>query len=765
MIALLTAGGEGLRMKPLTCRTPKPLIGICGTPLMEHARRTAENGGIPFTRKIIAGGRFCRSLKAAIAPNGWEFLGTDSENGELSVLYSLDTDEDILICSGDVISDCDIAALAEFHAKNRSELTCALCECTDIRDKNLALLSENGEVISVIEKPSYYSCRTGLALCGTVIISGKTLREMTSAISQKLPESLETGLIPMFIKKKRRVFGIKCAGRFFDINTVSDLLSCQNELLFSGKYDGHYPQYERQGAEVEYPCIIGSGVTVSEGVRIGAGSVIGDNVFIGRNARINGGFVGNGCYIGEHASVSGGYICGGARLMSGAFVFEGAAVGEKAVIGENSVIEPNVKIWCGREIEAETLISSDVKYGVGKPAAIGEDGIWGDGSGSADPQSCAVMGSSLAAAAAEIRGKKRIALGYRANNASRALAMSVMSGISAAGAEVFDIGEATAEETAFAVRRMELSAGCYVDAGVTARLHLISSDGLPLKRREERIAEAGLNRGDYPRNSFPRFGGVRDISSAGELYRLHISSLCKSPLNGIKVRISSSDDRICRLGTELLAPINSPNGCEIVFSVSADGRKASAYTEESGYVFCERLVMIAAIKAFSEGRTVSLPCEFPKAADTLAEKFGGTVLRYGCCPADSSDDAARSAAFEFPEARDGLALALSVSDYLSREGITLKQAADSLPEYAAAARFIPIDRSSPALRSLKDVRSPLDASEGILLDESGSRVFIRPVKTGRGLMMYVESMSIEAASEICDIYEEKLIREDKLGSV
>lgn len=763
MIAFITAGGEGLRMKPVTCRTPKPLANLCGASLISYPINAIEQSGVPFSRKIIAGGRFSRSLKDNV-PNGWEILGGDSENSELSALFSLETDEDILILAGDTVSDCDISRLAQFHRENRSELSCALCECSDIRDKNLALLSENGEILSVIEKPSYYSCRTGLALCGTVIISGKALSEIISEDGQKLPECLETGLIPLFIRKKRPVFGIKCAEKFFDINTVSDLLSCQTDMLFSGKFSEAYPQYERNGVQIEYPCIIGKNVTFSEGVKIGAGSVIGDNVFMGRNARINGGFVGNGCYIGERASVSGGYICGGARLMTGASLFEGAAVGEKAVVGENAVIEPNVKIWSGREVEAETLVSSDVKYGTGKPVTIGEDGIWGDSGGSVDPQSCAVTGSALTAAAAEVRGRKRIAVGYRQNDASKALALSVMSGICAAGGEVWDMGEATAEETAFAVRKAELSAGCYVDAGVTARVSLISSDGLPLKRSEERIVEAGLNRGDYPKNGFPRFGGIRDFSSAGELYKLHISALCKAPLNGIRVRISSSDDRICKLGAELLAPVNSTNGKEIVFSISADGRKASAFSEESGYVFRERLVMIAAIKAFSEGRTVSLPCEFPKAADTLAEKYGGTVLRYGCCPTDNSDDRARSAAFDFPEARDGLALALSVSDYLSREGISSKQAEKLLPQYASAARFIPIDRSSKAFRGLSDVRSPQSADEGIMLDESGSRVFIRPVKTGRGLMMYVESMSIEAASEICDFYEEKLVREDKLGS-
>ena len=145
MIAFLTAGGEGLRMKPVTCRTPKPLANLCGAPLISYQIEAIEKSGVPFSRKIIAGGRFSRSLKEYV-PGGWEILGCDSENGELSALFSFDTDEDILISAGDTVSDCDIARLAKFHRENRSELTCALCECSDIRDKNLALLSENGEI-------------------------------------------------------------------------------------------------------------------------------------------------------------------------------------------------------------------------------------------------------------------------------------------------------------------------------------------------------------------------------------------------------------------------------------------------------------------------------------------------------------------------------------------------------------------------------------------------------------------------------------------
>ena len=83
MLALLTAGGEGLRMKPITCRTPKPLANLCGTPLISYPINAIEQSGIIFSRKLISGGRFSRILKNDV-PDHWEILGGDSENGELS---------------------------------------------------------------------------------------------------------------------------------------------------------------------------------------------------------------------------------------------------------------------------------------------------------------------------------------------------------------------------------------------------------------------------------------------------------------------------------------------------------------------------------------------------------------------------------------------------------------------------------------------------------------------------------------------------------
>ena len=36
MQVIILAGGEGTRLRPITCARPKPLAEICGKPVLEH---------------------------------------------------------------------------------------------------------------------------------------------------------------------------------------------------------------------------------------------------------------------------------------------------------------------------------------------------------------------------------------------------------------------------------------------------------------------------------------------------------------------------------------------------------------------------------------------------------------------------------------------------------------------------------------------------------------------------------------------------------
>ena len=46
MKAVVMAGGEGSRLRPLTSRYPKPLVPVVGTPVIEHILRLLRDHGI-----------------------------------------------------------------------------------------------------------------------------------------------------------------------------------------------------------------------------------------------------------------------------------------------------------------------------------------------------------------------------------------------------------------------------------------------------------------------------------------------------------------------------------------------------------------------------------------------------------------------------------------------------------------------------------------------------------------------------------------------
>ena len=98
---------------------------------------------------------------------------------------------------------------------------------------------------------------------------------------------------------------------------------------------------------------------------------------------------------------------------------------------------------------------------------------------------------------------------------------------------------------------------------------------------------------------------------------------------------------------------------------------------------------------------------------------------------------------------DGIALAFNVLEALRRRKMTLKEAVSQLPKFAGVNRYIPVDKPSELLERLS-------VSTGGVL--TGGRVTVRPVRTGKGIMLNVESYALEAASELCDFYSEVIKR-------
>lgn len=744
--AVILAGGNGLRMRPLTCSLPKIMFSVCGEPLAEYHMSALKRNGI--TECIIAADRFSNVIASHFDDGRKELPklslssvpeGTSTALSKAVKEWDIPDHENILVINGAALCDFDFEEIIRRHKYSGSLLTLILSP-TERPYDCITASEENGVLKGILSYQPRESCVSELAVTGCFVINAGLAARLS-----EYGEDIILHALPALMKSGIRIDTVTEKGYFKQLITPNDLLEINADVL-----NGVYPYLPKCLRETGAEFFAGSGCDIDESAAIDGGAVLGENVTVGKNAKIHGGFIGSGSYIGRSCTVNQAVIGRSVRLSEGASVFEGAVIGENAVIEENASVSPHVKIWNGRHVEPFSCVSNDIKYGFAKPVSLNEEGITGETNGIINPQTAAMAGSAAASVG------NRILVGCSGTKAAKALALAFCSGVMAAGKEVWFLDEVTEPELCYCIRISGGGAGCFIEAGISAKLRFFSSDGLPLTRREERLVENGINRGEFRRSGFMRFGNILECFEIRELYRSRLQKLLPRKLSGIRAVVKSPCSRITDTCEEMLKAINDNSGDPIIFHISGSGTKISAFTEETGYVFYEKLVLICCKERFAKGLDAVLPSDFPTAAEHLAEKYGRKILRYSIC-SDNSDKEARKAAAENSFVRDGAALMLELLGIISATGKTLKELCAELPEFASVNRFISLKGRGRQISLLRELCSEQQASsDGIVINDKRGRVMIRPVKTGQGVMMHVESCSIEAASELCDFYQDAL---------
>src|SRR3546814_6293211 len=124
MKAVIRAGGEGTRLRPLTSNAPKPMMPLVNAPMMEHIVTLLKKHGFD---EIVVTVAFMANHIRTYFGDGSDFgvkmvyateetpLGTAG-----SVRNAMDVlDERFLVISGDVLTDLDLTAIVRQHEENK----------------------------------------------------------------------------------------------------------------------------------------------------------------------------------------------------------------------------------------------------------------------------------------------------------------------------------------------------------------------------------------------------------------------------------------------------------------------------------------------------------------------------------------------------------------------------------------------------------------------------------------------------------------------
>jgi len=216
--AVIMAGGEGTRLRPLTMRTPKPMVEVGGVPLLERQIKGLIKVGIS---RVYISVNYLSHIIEEYFGNGDRFgieicylneekkLGTA---GALTLLPEL-PENPILVMNGDILTTSDLESFYQYHCLNDAKLTIA---AIDYRvDIPYGVINVNGAYATgLVEKPSErFLCNAGI-----YVISPKILREL-----QKNTFCNMTDLIELCLSRKLPIAVFPVHEYWNDIGTPEDL--------------------------------------------------------------------------------------------------------------------------------------------------------------------------------------------------------------------------------------------------------------------------------------------------------------------------------------------------------------------------------------------------------------------------------------------------------------------------------------------------------------------------------------------------------------
>lgn len=763
MKAVIMAGGEGSRLRPLTCDIPKPMARLLGRPTLEYILDLLGKHGITTAALTL---RYLPDRIIELFPDGeYGGIGLEfvEENEPLGTAGSVQNackpgDNEVLVISGDAMCDFDLTAAMQFHRATGADATIVAKRVADPREYGLVDARENGEISGFIEKPAFSQAVSDLANTGIYILSKSAL----SLIPHGKTYDFAKDLFPLMLSKSMRLMCWEGKGYWCDIGDLETYISCQRDMInglvscdIRGSRDGAGNIFAggRPPAScvINAPVYIGRDVRIEEGARIEAGSVVDDGSYIERNARVTASVLLQKSYIGRRARLTGALVCAGAAVKSGAMLFEGSAVGAGAIIGEKATVNAGVKIWNKKVVPDSAVVAEHVKIGGVSRGFFDDDGIVGQVGVDLTPEFMARVGCAVGS----LNPGGRVALGCGSGHSAEALAAAVAAGIQSTGSQVLDFGGNFQSQFEFSMNFCSLPVGVFVRADGRAGLRLMGPGGLPAGRDMERNVEAVLSRGEFVRCAWDAVGDRVDMNGMTALYRSQLLKFAPHGLSGCSVRLKSSNPAVQKTLGDALFKMGCVTGEGFILEVSSQGDKVRVFDPELGYIPHHKILAWCAMSWMEAGNDASVPFDAPRILDSFAEKAGVRLHRYFHCPADSSDADARKLAQAQMWSRDALMQSVMLLHLVKRTG-SLRTLAEREPAFDREVRVVET-RGNPAglIRGVGDRRLGR-ITEGVIIHSDKGSALVKALKRGTGIRIFAESISAEIAAELCDDIE-KLI--------
>ena len=524
MKAVVMAGGEGTRLRPMTASLPKPLLPVVNVPIMEHVLRLLRRHGITETVVTV---QFLASVVRNYFGDGAELdmsLSYATEEKPLGTAGSVRNARDalhgepFLVISGDALTDADLTALVEFHRQRGAVVTVALKRVPNPLDFGIVIPDADMRIQRFLEKPGWGQVFSDTVNTGIYVMEPEVL----DLVAPDESVDWAADVFPRLLEQGAPMYGWLLDGYWEDVGTPESYLRAQADVLnrqVDVEIDGTEVSpgiWLGDGAEVDPqailkgPAYIGRYSRVEAGAELREFTVLGDNVTVQEGAFLHRAVLHDNCFVGSQANLRGCVLGSNSAVLRAGRIEEGSIIGEGCLVEEDAYLYAGVRVYPAKTIEAGAHITDSVIWeSQGSRAVFGRRGV----SGLVNVEITPEYVVRLAAAFATMLPKGSVLTTARdASRAARALKRAVISGLTSSAIDVRDFEVAPLPVARFLTAHSDAAGGLMLRTTPgnqeSIDITFFDENGVDVSVSVQRKIERALSRQDFRR------ARVRDI---GEL--------------------------------------------------------------------------------------------------------------------------------------------------------------------------------------------------------------------------------------------------------
>ncbi|HEY1656171.1 MAG TPA: NDP-sugar synthase [Candidatus Tumulicola sp.] len=352
MQAIVLVGGEGTRLRPLTYRTPKPMVPIVNVPFLARTMERLYEAGI---RDVI--------LPAGYMPQSIvDYFGDGSRLG-MKITYVIEetplgtagaiknVEQHIsgrfFVLNGDILTSLNLDAMLAFHEQKGGIGTIHLIPVEDPSAFGCVVHDADGLVSAFVEKPPKDEAPTNDINAGTYLLEPEILAEIPAG----RPVSIERETFPQAIAAGRQLYAYTTTDYWIDLGRPEHYLSAHRDILNGIMPLKLEPGISGAGGQAlqGHPGIVPP-VHADEDVVVDASAKIGPNVVFGRGCSVGAGVVIHESVLWERVSVGPGTRIEEAIVASGVTIGPEVRIEKGSVIGHDVTLEPGQVLKAGSRV-------------------------------------------------------------------------------------------------------------------------------------------------------------------------------------------------------------------------------------------------------------------------------------------------------------------------------------------------------------------------------------------------------------------------------